>query len=136
MNEQPKHADDIPWNQKPPIAPCPNQGTDTIQSSPQPAARGFLQVAGWAPMTTASFIAVDSALFAGNLAAMGLLLPFCIVSGVGVGWASYHWQIRAGDDHILALTKAVVIGLLIAIPSPTSLGVAGTAGIAGWIARI
>jgi hypothetical protein len=133
VNEQPKYAEYIPSNHSPSIEPQPGQEAKAIPTSP--LALSVLQYAGWAPITTVTFLAVDTVLFAGNVATMGLLLPFCVLSGGVLGFASYHWQRRAGDDHIMALTKALVVGLLTCIPNPAGFGVAGTAGIIGWIAK-
>jgi hypothetical protein len=100
---------------------------------PTPPQRGFLQTVGLAPTTAASAIAVDLVLFSGDVASMGLLLPFSLVSAGVLGWISYRWQRRWGDDHELALTKAVLVGLLTAIPAPITWLFAGPAGVAGII---
>jgi len=122
------HYDDSPSSAQPVII---DSGAPITRVEPSPPQRGLLQTVGLAPTTAISAIAVDTVLFSGNVASMGLLLPFSILSAGVLGWISYRWQRRWGDDHDLALTKAVLIGLLTAIPAPITWLFAGPAGVAG-----
>jgi hypothetical protein len=56
---------------------------------------------------------------AGDLASMGLLLPVSMVAGIVLGFVVYRAQINwYGDDQESARIKAIILGLLTAIPTP------------------
>jgi hypothetical protein len=62
---------------------------------------------------------VDMMLNASDLISMGLLLPVSIMAGVVMGYVTYRAQINwYGDDPESAKIKALVLGLLTAIPTP------------------
>ncbi len=62
---------------------------------------------------------VDMMLNAGDLVSMGLLLPVSIMAGAVLGYVTYRAQINwYGDDPESAKIKALVLGLLTAIPTP------------------
>jgi hypothetical protein len=62
---------------------------------------------------------VDMMLNAGDVISMGLLLPVSIMAGAVMGYVTYRAQINwYGDDPESAKIKAIVLGLLTAIPTP------------------
>jgi hypothetical protein len=64
-------------------------------------------------------LVVDVMLNAGDLASMGLLLPVSVAAGVVLGYIVYKAQINwYGDDKESAKIKAIILGLLTAIPTP------------------
>jgi hypothetical protein len=86
----------------------------------RPAAqRRFGQVFGLDPRVAFLTLIVDMMLNAGDLATMGLLLPVSIGAGIVLGIIVYRAQINwYGDDRESARIKALVLGLLTAIPTP------------------
>ncbi len=62
---------------------------------------------------------VDMMLNAGDLVTMGLLLPVSVAAGIVLGYIVYKAQINwYGDDKESARIKAIILGLLTAIPTP------------------
>jgi hypothetical protein len=56
---------------------------------------------------------------AGDIASMGILVPFSIAAGVALGLVSYKAQMnRYGDDKESAKIRRIILGLLAAIPTP------------------
>jgi hypothetical protein len=91
--------------------PSKQQGTATP--------RRFSQVFGLDPRIAFLTLIVDMMLNAGELMSMGLLVPVSMMAGVVLGYVVYKAQIHwYGDDPESAKTKAIVIGLLTAIPTP------------------
>lgn len=86
---------------------------------PHHGSAGLSQVFGLDPRIAILTLLVDAMLFGGELLTMGLLIPFAIVAGLGLGFITYRAQVRwYGDDRESALIKAAVIALLTAIPTP------------------
>src|SRR5215472_1908433 len=81
--------------------------------------RRFARLFGLDPRVAFAALIVDMMLNAGDIASMGLLLPVSIGAGVVLGYAAYRAQINwYGDDPESAKTKAIILGLLTAIPTP------------------
>lgn len=102
-------------------------------SSPE---RSFAQTVGLAPGTAVLAIGADLLLFGGDLASMGLLVPFSLLAAVALGFVTYKLQRGWGDGHDEAIVKAVVVALITAIPVPVTPLLAGPAGLVGLIRNL
>ena len=109
-------------------------------SSPGPAnshaiaAKGFGQVFGLDPRIAFLTFVVDLMLNAGEFATMGLVLPVSLVAGIVLGFITYRAQMKwYGDDSESAMIKAVMLGLLTAIPTALPSFLYGTAGLIGLV---
>jgi hypothetical protein len=82
-------------------------------------------------------IVLDTMLFTGPQAALQLLPIYDIVVGGVFGVITYKLQ-RAwyGDDRESALIKALVMGLITAIPSPLPTYLTAPAGVIGLVNQI
>jgi hypothetical protein len=81
--------------------------------------RRFGQLFGLDPRIAFLTLIVDMMLNAGDLISMGLLLPVSAAAGVVLGYVVYRAQINwYGDDKESARIKALILGLLTAIPTP------------------
>jgi hypothetical protein len=81
--------------------------------------RRFSQAFGLDPRIAFLTLIIDMMLNAGDLLSMGMLLPVSIAAGFVLGYVVYKAQINwYGDDAESAKIKALVIGLLTAIPTP------------------
>jgi hypothetical protein len=81
--------------------------------------RRFSQIFGLDPRIAFLTLVIDMMLNAGELLSMGLLVPVSMMAGVVLGYVVYKAQINwYGDDPESAKIKAIVIGLLTAIPTP------------------
>jgi hypothetical protein len=81
--------------------------------------KGFGQTFGLDPRVAFVTLIVDLMLNAGEVASMGLLVPVSIAAGAAVGYITYKAQMKwYGDDDESAKIKAVILGLLTAIPTP------------------
>jgi hypothetical protein len=79
----------------------------------------FGQLFGLDPRVAFLTLIVDMMLNAGDLLSMGLLLPVSMAAGVVLGYVVYRAQINwYGDDKESAKIKAIILGLLTAIPTP------------------
>jgi hypothetical protein len=79
----------------------------------------FGQLFGLDPRIAFLTLIVDMMLNAGDLVSMGLLLPVSMAAGVVLGYVVYRAQINwYGDDKESARIKALILGLLTAIPTP------------------
>jgi len=112
--------------------------TDQIQS-PSDNARvarrgGFVQTFGLDVRVAILAVVVDILDFGGELATFGLFYVIVLGSAVVLTYVTYKIQ-RAwyGDDHDSALIKALIIGLLTAIPVPITGIIAGPGGLLGII---
>jgi hypothetical protein len=84
-----------------------------------PSRSPFVRLLGLDPRIAILTLIVDMMLNAGDLVTAGLLLPVSIAAGVALGYITYKAQITwYGDDQESARIKALVIGLLTAIPTP------------------
>jgi zinc-ribbon domain len=92
----------------------PNKNPETVGSIGR-----FSQLFGLDPRIAFLTLIVDMMLNAGELISMGLLLPVSVAAGVVLGYVVYRAQINwYGDDKESARIKALVLGLLTAIPTP------------------
>jgi hypothetical protein len=92
----------------------PNKNPETAGSIGR-----FGQLFGLDPRIAFLTLIVDMMLNAGDLISMGLLLPVSIAAGVVLGYVVYRAQINwYGDDKESARIKALILGLLTAIPTP------------------
>jgi hypothetical protein len=81
--------------------------------------RRFSQVFGLDPRIAFLTLIIDMMLNAGDVLSMGLLVPVSMFAGVVLGYVVYKAQINwYGDDPESAKIKAMIIGLLTAIPTP------------------
>src|SRR5215472_16615048 len=92
----------------------PNKNPETVGSI-----RRFGQLFGLDPRIAVLTLIVDMMLNAGDLITMGLLLPVSVAAGVVLGYVVYRAQMNwYGDDKESAKIKALILGLLTAIPTP------------------
>jgi hypothetical protein len=104
-------------------------------SNKTPAVRGgFIQTFGLDVRVAALAVVIDFLAFSGDIVSLGALYVVELGAGIVLAFITYKIQ-RAwyGDDHDSALIKALVIGLLTAIPVPITGIVAGPAGFLGLI---
>jgi len=86
--------------------------------APAPPKR-FAQMFGLDPRVAFLTLIVDMMLNAGDLLSGGLLEPVSIAAGLVLGYIVYKAQIHwYGDDKESAKIKALILGLLTAIPTP------------------
>ena len=96
--------------------------------------RGFGQMFGVDPRIAFLTLIVDMMLNAGEIASMGLLLPVSIGAGIVLALIVYRAQVSwYGDDRESARIKAIVLGLLTAIPTPLPELFYIPAGLVGWL---
>jgi zinc-ribbon domain len=96
--------------------------------------RRFGRLFGLDPRIAILTLIVDMMLNAGDLASMGLLAPVSIAAGVALGFVVYRAQINwYGDDPESAKIKAIILGLLTAIPTPLPEILYVPAGIVGLV---
>jgi uncharacterized membrane protein YvlD (DUF360 family) len=92
----------------------PSQNSETVGSI-----RRFGQLFGLDPRIAFLTLIVDMMLNAGDLITMGLLLPVSAAAGIVLGYVVYRAQMNwYGDDKESAKIKALILGLLTAIPTP------------------
>jgi hypothetical protein len=90
-----------------------------VRPSGPSSPRSFGQIFGLDPRIAFLTLVVDIMLNAGDLVSMGLLLPVSAAAGIVLGYIAYKAQINwYGDDRESAKIKAIVLGLLTAIPTP------------------
>ena len=104
--------------------PAPGFQGNQLSAYPSPPYRthpshsGFGQHFGLDPRITLLTIAVDSMLFGGQLATLGASTLLSVPVGIALGFITYkaqrHWY---GDDRESAIIKALIVGLLTAIPT-------------------
>lgn len=101
----------------------------------QPVAhRGFFQTFGLDVRAAALAIIVDLMAFGGTIGSAGVLYAVEIGAGIVLTFITYKIQRRwYGDDHDSALIKALIVGLLTAIPVPLTAVVAAPGGILGLL---
>jgi len=97
-------------------------------------ARGFAQRFGIHPAIATLTLIVDLMLFGGEVATMGAILPVSIAAGAVLGLIAYLGQRKwYGDDKDSAAIKALILGLLTAIPTPLPAILSVPSGIVGLI---
>jgi hypothetical protein len=107
-------------------------------TSPQGAAsKGLAQMFGLDIRAAILAVLVDVMVFTGDAASLGALLPFSVCVAGALGFITYKIQRRwYGDDHDSALIKAMIIGLLTAIPVPLTALIAIPSGMVGIVKAI
>ena len=99
--------------------------------------RGFGQLFGVHPSIAFLALMVDLMLFGGEVATLGALLPVSIGAGFVLGIITYLAQRRwYGDDNESASIKALIIGLLTAIPTPLPAVLYIPSGIVGLVHKL
>jgi Na+-translocating ferredoxin:NAD+ oxidoreductase RnfD subunit len=82
-------------------------------------------------------VLVDLMVFGIDTVSLETLAPLGVVVAAVLGFIVYRIQRKSyGDDHDTALTKALIIGLLTAIPVPLTPLIAIPAGIVGIVKAI
>ena len=120
----------VRWKTSSPIPYVPTQTRGPT------APRRFGQIFGLDPRIAFLTLIIDLMLNAGDLVSMGLLLPVSIGAGIVLGYIAYRAQISwYGDDPESAKIKAVILGLLTAIPTPLPEFLYIPAGVLGLIHR-
>jgi hypothetical protein len=121
----------VTYLKRPATAPPPLGDTHPRHAA---AARGFGQLFGLDPRIAFLTLILDTMLNAGELLTLGLLVPFSILAGLALGFATYKAQRNwYGDDRDSAMVKAVIIGTLTAIPTPLPAILYLPAGVLGLI---
>jgi hypothetical protein len=104
-----------------------------FQAQAPPPNKGFSQNFGLDPRIAGLMLVVDLMLNAGDIVTMGLLVPFSIAAGIVLGYITYKAQMNwYGDDKESAKIKAIIVGLLTAIPTPLPAILYVPAGILGF----
>ena len=97
------------------------------------ATRGFAQVFGLHPAVACATVACDFMLQAGDIASMGLLIPFSAAASIVLGSIVFLAQKRwYEDDNQSAFIKALIVTLLTALPSPLPYILFVPAGLVGF----
>jgi hypothetical protein len=98
------------------------------------AARGLTQMFGLDIRAAILTVIVDLMVFGGDVISLGLLIPLGIAVGGVLGFIVYkiqsHWY---KDDHQSAVIKALIVGLLTAIPVPLGPVIAIPGGLLGIV---
>ena len=116
-------------------APNPSSADTVIQVSNK--AGGLAQTLGLDPRVALIAIVLDTMLFAGEIATVGVLIFFSCVAGLIFGFVTYRAQIAwFKDERDSALIKALIMGLLTAIPSPLPAFLYVPAGIVGTVKKL
>jgi hypothetical protein len=108
---------------------------DKSSSSTPVPHRGFVQTFGLDVRAALLAIIVDNMVFAGTIVTFGALVVVELGAGVVLAFITYKIQ-RAwyGDGHDSALIKALIVGLLTAIPVPlTATPLVAPAGLLGLV---
>ena len=102
----------------------------------QVAARGFAQSFGLHPAVAFVTVAADLMLHAADVVSAGLLIPLSAAAGVVLAIIAFLAQRKwYSDDDQSAFIKALIVGLLTAIPSPLPYVLFVPAGIVGLFRR-
>ncbi len=81
------------------------------------AARGFGQAFGLHPIPAVATLAVNAMIFGGDILTMGMIFPLALAAAIVLGIITFKSQQRYYcDDDEVAIIKALVVGLLTAIP--------------------
>jgi hypothetical protein len=118
------------------ISPAPDGGHEgTLPHAA--ASKGLAQMFGLDIRAAILAVLVDLMVFTGDVASLGSLLPFSLCVAGALGFITYKIQRRwYGDDHDSALIKAMIIGLLTAIPVPLTPLIAIPSGMVGIVKAI
>jgi uncharacterized membrane protein YvlD (DUF360 family) len=114
------------------LAPSPAAAGGGASAPPLPFKGGFVQTFGLDVRAALLAVLVDTLAFGGTIGSGGLLYAVEVMAGVVLAFITYRIQVKwYGDDHDSALIKALVIGLVTAIPVPITPILAGPAGLLG-----
>jgi hypothetical protein len=107
----------------------------SLENSPHAvAARGFGQMYGLHPAPASLTFIVDMMLFGGEVATFGAILPLSLAAGVVLAVITFLAQRKwYGDDGEAAFIKALIVGLLTAIPTPLPAVLYVPAGVIGLV---
>lgn len=101
-----------------------------------PATRGLAQAIGLSPLVAVGVICTDVMVNAVQVMTLGALMVLSLLAAIPLGIIAYKGQRKFyGDDHETALIKALLVGLLAAIPSPLPYMLFVPAGIVGFFRR-
>jgi hypothetical protein len=96
-----------------------NQTGTTATPVKTNASRGLAATFGLDPRVAVLTVIVDMMVFGGDAITLGALIPIGIGVGAIMGLIVYKIQVKwYGDDRDSALIKALIVGLLTAIPAP------------------
>jgi hypothetical protein len=105
--------------------------------SQQPAAaQGLAQTFGLDIRAAILAVLVDLMVFGGDTISLETLLPLGICVAAVLGLIVYRLQRSYGDDHDSAVTKALIVSLLTAIPVPLTPLIAIPGGLLGIVKAI
>jgi hypothetical protein len=105
------------------------------EMSPRSAAsQGLTQTFGLDFRAAVLTVIVDLMVFGGDAFSLGVLIPLGIIVAAILAFIVYRIQIKwYGDDHDSALIKALIVGLLTAIPAPLAPLFAIPGGVLGIV---
>jgi hypothetical protein len=102
----------------------------------QLATRGFAESFGLHPGMATGVVATDMMVNAVEALTLGMLLLLSLLAAIPLGYITYKGQRNFyGDSHDAALCKALLVGLLSAIPGPLPYLLFVPAGIVGFFRR-
>ncbi len=107
----------------------------SLETSPHAvAARGFGQTFGLHPPIAFLTLILNAMLFGGEIVTMGAILPISIASGIVLAFITFLAQRKYfGDDDQGALIKALILGLVTAVPAPLPALLYVPSGIVGLV---
>jgi len=95
------------------------QTVDRKHPAQASGSRGLAATFGLDPRVAVLTVIVDMMVFGGDAITLGALIPIGIGVGAILGFIVYKIQMKwYGDDHDSALIKALIVGMLTAIPAP------------------
>ena len=101
------------------------------------ASRGLAQMFGLEIRAAVLAVLVDLMVFAGDTFSLETLVPLGIAAAAALGFIVYKIQRKwYNDDHDSALIKAMIVGLLTAIPVPITPLIAIPGGIVGIVKAV
>jgi Na+-translocating ferredoxin:NAD+ oxidoreductase RnfD subunit len=101
------------------------------------ASRGLTQMFGLHIQAATLTVLVDLMVFGMDTVSLETLAPLGVVVAAVLGFIVYRIQRKSyGDDHDTALNKALIIGLLTAIPVPLTPLIAIPGGVIGIVRAI
>jgi len=120
-----------------PSKPQAIQTSDNKPLAQTSVSRGFAAAFGLDPRVAFLTVVVDMMVFGGDALTLGALIPIGIVVGGVLGFIVYKVQRTwCKDDHENALIKALVVGLLTAIPAPLGPLFAIPSGLLGMVSSL
>ena len=112
----------------------PRGGTHDPAQPRRSTSPPLTQMFGLAIRAAILTVIVDLMIFSGDIASLGILVPSAVAVATALAYIVYKIQLRwYGDDQESAFIKAMIIGLLTAIPVPLSPFLAVPGGIVGIV---